>query len=322
MTFDNIHLQRESRKAQIMLLADYFPFGMIMPGRSYNSTQYRYGFGGMEKDDEIAGSGNSYTAEYWQYDPRLGRRWNVDPITYPWQSSYAAFNNNPIYFTDPLGLQGDPPTGGGGGGLSKAGDPFTAVDGSIHYTSVNESVVYPASTSSLQTNTITNAMDNVNVSMFIQPTVMHTVSERLKEDISGESLVTDILNAPVNNPGADNNATPSRELIVDEFFSTRNASKTKSSLIWISSLTSDAFSFGAYLGSIIDDLFHYITGDDSQPVLQNGDADTKFKEVEQKAGEIQSKIKYLNTSGDTVLFPAKDSTRLDSVLQGIGTRVK
>jgi hypothetical protein len=55
---DNIHLQRESRKAQIMLLADYFPYGMQMPGRSYNSTQYRYGFGGMEKDDEIAGSGN------------------------------------------------------------------------------------------------------------------------------------------------------------------------------------------------------------------------------------------------------------------------
>jgi RHS repeat-associated protein len=79
---------------------------------------------GQEKDDEIAGSGNSYTAEYWQYDSRLGRRWNVDPITYPWQSSYAAFNNNPIYFTDPLGLEGDPPTGGGGGGLSKAGDPL------------------------------------------------------------------------------------------------------------------------------------------------------------------------------------------------------
>jgi len=68
---------------------------------------YRYGFGGQEKDDEVNGvTGSSYTAEFWQYDSRLGRRWNVDPITYPWQSSYAAFNNNPIYFTDPLGLFG------------------------------------------------------------------------------------------------------------------------------------------------------------------------------------------------------------------------
>lgn len=68
-----------------------------------------YGFGGQEKDDEIAGSGNSYTAEYWQYDPRLGRRWNVDPMSgkYAWQSPYATFNNNPIYFNDPKGLEGE-----------------------------------------------------------------------------------------------------------------------------------------------------------------------------------------------------------------------
>lgn len=47
-----------------------------------------------------------YTAAFWEYDARLGRRWNVDPMTYPWQSSYAAFNNNPIIFVDPLGLFG------------------------------------------------------------------------------------------------------------------------------------------------------------------------------------------------------------------------
>ncbi|MCL4857645.1 MAG: hypothetical protein KJZ55_10330, partial [Flavobacteriales bacterium] len=34
-------------------------------------------------------------------------RWNIDPRTYPWQSSYAAFNNNPIVTIDPLGLEGD-----------------------------------------------------------------------------------------------------------------------------------------------------------------------------------------------------------------------
>src|SRR5690554_5282538 len=75
---------------------------------------YRYGFGGQEKDNEIYGTGNSYTAEFWQYDPRLGRRWNIDPMSfkYPWQSPYVAFNNNPIFYNDPLGLEGEEPKDG------------------------------------------------------------------------------------------------------------------------------------------------------------------------------------------------------------------
>jgi len=77
-----------------------------MEGRSFSISSYRFGFGGQEKDDEIAGPGNSYYAQYWQYDPRIGRRWNTDPITYPWQSTYSTFNNNPLFFVDPLGLFG------------------------------------------------------------------------------------------------------------------------------------------------------------------------------------------------------------------------
>jgi len=70
-------------------------------------SSYLYGAaGGQEKDDEIYGSGNSYTAMFWQYDPRVVRRWNVDPMTFPWQSSYAVFNNNPIIYVDPWGLFG------------------------------------------------------------------------------------------------------------------------------------------------------------------------------------------------------------------------
>ena len=67
---------------------------------------YSYGYGGQEKDNEVSGEGNSYTAQYWQYDSRLGRRWNRDPITYPWQSAYSTNNNNPIVYTDPTGLYG------------------------------------------------------------------------------------------------------------------------------------------------------------------------------------------------------------------------
>jgi hypothetical protein len=69
----------------------------------------------MEKDDEISGNGNSYTAEFWQYDPRLGRRWNVDPVILPSESPYAAFRNNPILLNDPEGDCSDcpKPTGQG-----------------------------------------------------------------------------------------------------------------------------------------------------------------------------------------------------------------
>jgi hypothetical protein len=59
---------------------------------------YRYGFNGQEKSTEI--NENSYTAEFWQYDSRIGRRWNVDPVLKVWESPYAAFANNPIWFKD------------------------------------------------------------------------------------------------------------------------------------------------------------------------------------------------------------------------------
>ncbi len=75
-----------------------------MPGRKFNTPEYAYGHGGQLADDEITDNRSHYSAEYWEYDSRLGRRWNVDPVVYPWQSSYATFNNNPIVFNDPKGL--------------------------------------------------------------------------------------------------------------------------------------------------------------------------------------------------------------------------
>ncbi|NII25345.1 hypothetical protein HB364_09650 [Pseudoflavitalea sp. X16] len=70
---------------------------------------YRYGFNGQEKSNEIKGNGNSYTAEFWEYDPRLGRRWNVDPVIKEWESPYACLYNNPISIIDPSGLDGEDP---------------------------------------------------------------------------------------------------------------------------------------------------------------------------------------------------------------------
>jgi hypothetical protein len=93
----------------LLMHKDYYAGGSPMPGRNYTSSSYRYGFNGQEKDDEVSGSGNSYTAEFWQYDSRLGRRWNVDPMfsAKPWMSPYHAFSNKPILNIDPNGANDD-----------------------------------------------------------------------------------------------------------------------------------------------------------------------------------------------------------------------
>jgi hypothetical protein len=43
---------------------------------------------------------NITSALYWEYDSRIGRRWNIDPEIKPYISSYSAFANNPIWFMD------------------------------------------------------------------------------------------------------------------------------------------------------------------------------------------------------------------------------
>ena len=79
--------------------------GMTMPGRATGLGDYRYGFQGYEGDSEIKGQGNSYTTEFRQYDPRIGRWLSLDPLKekYPDISPYAFCVNNPIIFQDVKG---------------------------------------------------------------------------------------------------------------------------------------------------------------------------------------------------------------------------
>jgi RHS repeat-associated protein len=69
-------------------------------------SPYRFGFNGMERDDEIKGLGNSYMTEFRQYDSRLGRWLSVDPLfsQYTSYSPYAFVRNNPLSLIDPTGL--------------------------------------------------------------------------------------------------------------------------------------------------------------------------------------------------------------------------
>src|SRR5690554_8051627 len=78
-----------------------------MPGRSFQSDEYRYGFQGQEKDDEVKGEGNSINFKYRMHDPRIGRFFAVDPLasSYPHNSPYAFSENIVINAIELEGLE-------------------------------------------------------------------------------------------------------------------------------------------------------------------------------------------------------------------------
>ncbi len=80
---------------------------MLVPNRNYQSPEYRYGFQGQEKDDEIKGIGNSLNYKYRMHDPRIGRFFAVDPLTkkYPWYTPYSFSGNKVINSVEIEGLE-------------------------------------------------------------------------------------------------------------------------------------------------------------------------------------------------------------------------
>jgi RHS repeat-associated protein len=86
--------------ADVQTAQDYYPFGMLMPRRSYKQTgqNYRYGFNGKENDNDVKGEGNQQDYGMRIYDTRLGRFLSVDPLDreYPFYSPYKFAGNSPI----------------------------------------------------------------------------------------------------------------------------------------------------------------------------------------------------------------------------------
>jgi RHS repeat-associated protein len=94
--------------ADVLNSQDYYPFGATMSGRSFNSGDYRYGFGNQEVDNEIKGVGNSLNFKFRIYDPRLGKFLSVDPLTarFPMLTPYQYASNSPIASIDVDGAEG------------------------------------------------------------------------------------------------------------------------------------------------------------------------------------------------------------------------
>jgi RHS repeat-associated protein len=102
-----LHINNLESAVGIISSADYSPFGVQLDGRSESVGSYRYGFQGMEKDDEIKGDGNSVNYSYRIHDPRVGRFFAVDPLSasYPHNSSYAFSENRVMDGIDLEGLE-------------------------------------------------------------------------------------------------------------------------------------------------------------------------------------------------------------------------
>jgi RHS repeat-associated protein len=82
--------------------------GMIMPGRSFTSESYRYGFNGKEKDPEgMGGGGSTYDYGFRIYNPQLAKFLSVDPLfqSFPWFTPYQFAGNQPVWAIDLDGLE-------------------------------------------------------------------------------------------------------------------------------------------------------------------------------------------------------------------------
>jgi RHS repeat-associated protein len=121
---------------EVLSANEYGAFGNLLNGRGFSKRDYSRGFNGMLKDNEVKGNGNSYTTEFRQYDPRIGRWLSLDPLSqeFPWQSPYNSMSNNPILRIDPKGdadgVYLDEETGEVLGTDEKGVE-----DGLVHYTS-------------------------------------------------------------------------------------------------------------------------------------------------------------------------------------------
>ncbi len=98
-------------EAEVLSATDYYPFGMIMPGRKWGLSDYRFGFNGKENDNDAKGEGNQIDFGLRIYDPRIGRFLSSDPLSqsYPWYTPYQYAGNKPVWFIDLDGASENPP---------------------------------------------------------------------------------------------------------------------------------------------------------------------------------------------------------------------
>ncbi|MCK4662992.1 MAG: hypothetical protein KAT68_09020 [Bacteroidales bacterium] len=127
-------------EADLLSEDSYYPFGLTMGGLSYisgdNLATNLYKYNGKEEQNEFGYAMLDYGARH--YDAQLGRFFTIDPLaeTYNFQSPYVYAINNPIRFTDYMGMGPEdevtnPPTTVHTSNLPVANEDYTPGDNSV-----------------------------------------------------------------------------------------------------------------------------------------------------------------------------------------------
>ena len=96
---------------EIVEVKDYYPFGMQInygadhPNSRVNGRKHNYGFNGVELEENLGL--DLYEMDFRKYDPAIARWMGIDPVTHYSLSPYNAFDNNPVFWADPSGADGE-----------------------------------------------------------------------------------------------------------------------------------------------------------------------------------------------------------------------
>jgi len=87
-------------EADVVATNDYYPFGMTIASRTFQSEEYRFGFNGKENDKDFGTGYVDFGARV--YDSETGRWFATDPLCskYPMDSPYMFAGNSPITTID------------------------------------------------------------------------------------------------------------------------------------------------------------------------------------------------------------------------------
>jgi RHS repeat-associated protein len=104
--------QNNSNPVDIEIIEEnnYYPFGLEHKGYNSNvsangnSVAQKFKYNSVELEESLGL--NLYKTNYRQYNPSIGRFFSIDPLTeiVPAINPYQFSFNNPVFFTDPLGL--------------------------------------------------------------------------------------------------------------------------------------------------------------------------------------------------------------------------
>jgi len=95
--------------AVIKSTSDYWPFGSELEGRQFDANRYKFGFGGMEKMQEVKSGSSDYDFGARLYDANVGRWYSVEPLfmRHPSLSNYGYSANSPLMYKDKDGRDFD-----------------------------------------------------------------------------------------------------------------------------------------------------------------------------------------------------------------------